>query len=151
MKHTKQLQLFNTQEEQDNSNSKPCINCKKVKPFSAFAKREGGCGKSLRSECSECLSERGAVVSRLLKENPRPADDNYKCPCCKKTEAELKTFGRWADRSVWCLDHDHKRKQFRGWICNNCNNGLGRFYDDIKIIQNVLKYLKNYEKEIKNT
>ena len=151
MKLTKQLQLFDSEEEQDNSNFKQCINCKEFKPLSSFAKREAGSSKSLRSECSSCLSERGALVSKLLKENPRPTDDNYKCPCCNKTEKELKTFGRWADRSVWCLDHDHKRKTFRGWICNNCNNGLGRFYDDITIIKNVLKYLKNYEKEIKNS
>jgi len=44
------------------------------------------------------------------------------------------------------LDHNHLTDKFRGWICNNCNNGLGRLKDDVNILQNAMEYLKNNEK-----
>ena len=64
----------------------------------------------------------------------------------KPKEKKLKSYGRWSDRSVWVLDHNHLTNNFRAWICNGCNIGLGRFNDDIKKLNNAIKYLKNYDK-----
>jgi hypothetical protein len=41
----------------------------------------------------------------------------------------------------WVLDHCHSKKVFRGYICDRCNLGLGKFYDDPSIVKKALEYL----------
>ena len=40
------------------------------------------------------------------------------------------------------VDHNHSTKRVRGLLCNNCNNGLGRFKDNINFLENAIQYLK---------
>jgi len=42
----------------------------------------------------------------------------------------------------WCLDHDHSTHEFRGWICERCNTGLGKLGDNIEGLTKALNYLK---------
>jgi hypothetical protein len=39
-------------------------------------------------------------------------------------------------------DHDHQTGEFRGWLCKNCNIGLGLLGDDIAGIRSMLAYLE---------
>src|ERR1044071_5294307 len=55
------------------------------------------------------------------------------CECCGKTEP---TFRRLVN------DHDHVTGQFRGWLCTNCNLGIGRLGDDIESVRRALAYLE---------
>jgi hypothetical protein len=144
----KQTDLFQDvkYEPLDKSKTQRCSTCKKYKPFNMFAFREPTVAKSLRSECRKCKNISDRLVAQLKLENPKPVDKNYKCPCCGIKEKKLKSYGRWSDRSVWVLDHNHLTNTFRAWICNGCNIGLGRFNDDIKKLNNAIKYLKNYDK-----
>jgi hypothetical protein len=96
---------------------------------------------SYRTECKQCSREKAVLRKKLEKFWPRPTDIDYKCPICNKTEIELKDKGRWADRSIWCLDHNHLTEEFRGWICNNCNVAIGRLSDDPNIALKAFKYL----------
>ena len=32
--------------------------------------------------------------------------------------------------------------QFRGWLCSKCNMAMGGLDDDIKLLENAIKYLK---------
>lgn len=41
------------------------------------------------------------------------------------------------------IDHDHATGNVRGILCNNCNNGLGSFSDNIEQIIKAIDYLKN--------
>jgi hypothetical protein len=124
---------------------KTCIKCHEVKPLTAFMTRENlKSGKSsYRTECKKCAKEKGILRKALEKQHPRPTSANYCCPICNKTEKELKNNGRWSDRNVWCLDHDHNTLEFRGWICNNCNIAIGRFEDNPSIVLKAYDYLDN--------
>jgi hypothetical protein len=39
------------------------------------------------------------------------------------------------------LDHDHKTKKIRGYLCYSCNHGLGNFKDDINLLEKAKEYL----------
>lgn len=39
------------------------------------------------------------------------------------------------------LDHDHSTGQVRGWLCGNCNRGLGLIGDTTEAAQRLLAYL----------
>lgn len=46
-----------------------------------------------------------------------------------------------------CNDHDHKTLEFRGYICNSCNLGLGHFKDNIESLKKAIVYLEALEKK----
>ncbi len=58
-----------------------------------------------------------------------------KCRICGVPEAEL--------NRVLCMDHDHATGEFRGWICHQCNQGLGLFKDSLDVLFEALCYLEN--------
>ena len=45
---------------------------------------------------------------------------------------------RPADR----YDHNHETNEFRGWLCNGCNSGLGQFGDNPEVLKRAYFYLK---------
>jgi hypothetical protein len=45
-----------------------------------------------------------------------------------------------------CVDHCHKTNKVRGLLCNHCNTALGKFDDNIELLKNAIKYLKNSHK-----
>lgn len=53
------------------------------------------------------------------------------CECCGKP-----------DRRALALDHCHETGQFRGWLCSNCNLGIGKIGDSIEALERALAYLK---------
>lgn len=71
--------------------------------------------------------------SKLRKQNPPPPPGP--CPVCERhTES-------------WVLDHNHLTESFRGYICNSCNLGFGKFNDDPEILKRALIYLLDYTNE----
>ena len=42
------------------------------------------------------------------------------------------------------VDHDHRadKEKLRGWLCLNCNLGLGQFKDDPAILASAIRYLE---------
>jgi len=60
------------------------------------------------------------------------------CPVCKKPSIPHVTANL-------VIDHNHNTGNAREWICDSCNTGLGRFKDNIDLLQNVIKYLKKYQ------
>jgi superfamily II helicase len=61
----------------------------------------------------------------------------YCCAICKVKVTKL-------NKSL-CVDHDHKTGKIRGLLCENCNNGLGGFRDNIKFLQVAQQYLRRQE------
>ena len=56
---------------------------------------------------------------------------NYACAICGKS-----------DEISLAIDHDHATGIVRGMLCNNCNNGLGRFMDNVELLKNAILYLE---------
>ena len=59
---------------------------------------------------------------------PRPKQ----CEICERPEVDKRL----------CLDHCHESGVFRGWICDNCNLGLGLLGDNVLSVQRALMYLQ---------
>ena len=71
------------------------------------------------------------------KYNEMLTKQNGKCAICGDPPTGIK-------KSL-CVDHDHKTGKIRSLLCDNCNNGLGRFRDSIKNLNKAIKYLIIWE------
>jgi len=133
--------------------TRQCIKCGIVRPLAHFALTRGNKKdtddswgkKGYRTECKFCTNDKNKLRKDLAKQYPCPTDPNYCCPICNRTEAELKSHSRWPDRKPWCVDHNHITGEFRGWICNSCNNAIGRFDDNPQIALQAYHYLLGAE------
>lgn len=61
----------------------------------------------------------------------------FECNICGTKEAV-------AGKSL-AYDHDHKTGSFRGFLCIHCNQGLGKFFDRIDLLEKAIKYLSKGE------
>ena len=80
--------------------------------------------------CKSCKGYNQRLLYRMKKLYPKP-ELNTKCPICKQSVKK------------WHLDHNHKTDKVRGWICDICNMGLGRFQDDYNIMSRAVEWLRN--------
>ncbi len=46
-----------------------------------------------------------------------------------------------------CVDHCHETQKVRGLLCDRCNTGISRFKDNINLLQNAIKYLREADNE----
>lgn len=114
--------------------TKCCTKCKCYLPLSQFGKASGG--NYLRSECKACLNELRKTRNNLKKQYQEPPQ-GYICPICSRNATEAK--GR--NGPVWVLDHDHSTGEYRGWLCQKCNRGLGAFNDNPETLTKAIGYL----------
>ena len=76
--------------------------------------------------------------------HPRPEV----CEICGKPETAIHDKGRLR---LLSLDHDHKAKEFRGWLCHCCNVGLGNYKDNPELLRKAADYLENFNKNLTHT
>jgi hypothetical protein len=108
------------------------------KEFSFYKDRYTADGYRLRTNtnCRSCSNKLSKQRARLRKKvtEPRP-QPGTPCACC----------GKPADKHEF--DHDHETEKFRGYICKDCNVGLGKFGDNSEGLIAPLMYLFDSESD----
>lgn len=68
----------------------------------------------------------------------------YSCPIClRRLKREYdRGEGGGAREDVAVVDHCHETDVVRGLLCASCNQGLGRFGDDVSRMQRAIEYLE---------
>jgi hypothetical protein len=136
--------MFALEKERDykGEDGQVCVKCGVYKKKAKFEKAVGG---EIKRRCLSCAYHAQKVINCLKEENPPPGPD-HKCDICKRTLDEIGT----PDRPMlyrWILDHCHETDTFRGYICHNCNTGLGAFKDNVVVIKNAADYLERHRDE----
>lgn len=134
---------------------KICTNCRIEKPLDNFGFQKKG-KKWLKSWCKQCHADFGKIYrqraerklidyerTRIVNINKYGISveerekmliaQNGSCKICNKSEKEF--------AKNLAIDHCHITGRVRGLLCVNCNSGLGKFMDDINLLNEAIKYL----------
>ena len=137
-----QLNLFKVNQKSLDSreSTKVCAKCDEELPVSAFSPANGATYP--RSECRKCA--RGlSKVRNYLRSVTEPPKKDHVCPICLKSAKDVEGMGN-KNNGSWVLDHDHISEEARGWICHNCNRGIGAFSDNTSSLERAVSYLKDH-------
>lgn len=150
---------------------KPCPRCTQRKPFSEFPKAKRN-PHGINTYCKVCTNEmqrerratpEGGAAHRAASKawreanNARHRDNNARwlygiehgtydallaaqnnvCAICG-------TADPGTGMTRFAIDHCHGSKVVRGLLCNNCNNGLGRFKDNPDRLRKAATYLEMF-------
>jgi len=96
--------------------------------------------KTRRPSCQTCrldidgqkMSSRERKAAQAAKP---PKGSLWKCPICHK-------MGIVGVNVRVVIDHDHYTGHKRGYLCDSCNTGLGRFKNGEDFLRNAIAYLK---------
>jgi hypothetical protein len=108
---------------------KVCIKCNEWKPVAQYSKHAGH-RDGLDGRCNPCRNEHTILRNKLRSSAP---PKTLTCECCGKTYDESRHI---------CLDHCHVTNTFRGWICTQCNTGIGSLGDNEEGLLKALDYLR---------
>tara|TARA_Y100000361_G_scaffold145866_1_gene155617 strand:+ start:93 stop:536 length:444 start_codon:yes stop_codon:yes gene_type:complete len=135
--------------EEDINETRICIHCgeeKHVSEIELDRPHTAPRGKGYRNECKACRRKINRDITKLKREynsiRPHITD---KCIICQRTGEEIqKTASQGAHKKSdpWVLDHDHLTNEYRGWICNHCNNGLSGFKDNVESMKRAIQYVE---------
>jgi len=133
--------IFDVSRTGDAFPKKICNICHKLLPTTEFAKNQNGINNRSvrRPSCGKCREELEGMNMTLkvradwLKN--KPTNVPFECPICAK-----RTIAGVTSKIV--LDHNHRTGKVRGWVCDSCNTGIGRFKDDVKLIERAINFLK---------
>lgn len=73
----------------------------------------------------------------------RDSQEN-KCLICKRHERRK---NRASITARLCIDHCHTTGKIRGLLCHDCNTGIGKFEDNIELLQSAIDYLKKHQEK----
>ncbi len=113
--HTKELDKFYNDKNLPLGRSYLCKSCSKVKKRNNEIRKAYGITQ---------LEYEGLLKSQ-----------NYRCAICSSDDPGTRV-------NRFSIDHCHKIGKVRGLLCNSCNNGLGRFKDNVGILARAIGYLE---------
>ena len=136
------FEIIDVRKTGDGFSKKICNVCHKLKKTTEFAKNQNA--KNNRSvrrpSCKDCRVEmEGVGVSRADKLKwlkKKPVNEPFECPICSK-----RTIAGITSKVV--LEHDHRSGRVRGWVCDSCNTGIGRFKDDKKLLKRAINFIES--------
>lgn len=136
-----QIKIIDVSKIGDRFSHKICNTCHRILPISNFEpnqKRMRDSSTIFRPSCGSCRTVVDGVSISTAERNKillsKPADTIVSCPICNRSTIPGVT-------SKYVIDHDHATGKIRGWLCDSCNTGIGRFADDPLIVLNALEYL----------
>lgn len=125
---------------------KICNLCHVLKPHSEFEinQTDAKGRKTSRPSCRECrksIDQKPMTVAAKKKaEKMRPKKGTlWRCPICRKRSIVGIT-------AKVVLDHRHSDGTARGFLCDSCNTGLGRFKNGSNYLKNAITYLAQFKK-----
>ena len=110
---------------------KSCSVCGVVKEFIEFQiwrTNKTGMTPYYSRTCRPCQRRTYSILKGLKLKHPYPPSGTP-CALCLRIDKLH-------------MDHDHASGEFRGFVCRNCNCGLGHLGDSEKSIQRALQYLQ---------
>jgi hypothetical protein len=121
-----------------NVGQRKCRLCHEEKPVSHFPMRSGSWPDT---RCTACKNKYFNEL-KFLKSQVEVRDMPDTCECC----------GRKQTLNNLSFDHHYDssgKPYFRGWLCKQCNSGIGYLGDNLEGIKRAEEYiLKNLPKEI---
>ncbi|MFW2177514.1 MULTISPECIES: endonuclease VII domain-containing protein [unclassified Moraxella] len=91
-----------------------------------------------RPSCRECRKIKNGksilTAHRKIWEEAKPKmGELFTCPICQKTTV--------VGIVKIVLDHNHHTGEVRGWLCESCNTGIGRFDDNPALVERAKLWL----------
>jgi len=114
-----------------------CKECHRILSLIAFTTHtlRGDGAWYLLKRCRECSAIREAERRTITKNAPPKSANCDKCHKNKKLQ----------------IDHIHGSLTFRGWLCRNCNTGLGALGDNLEGLLRAAIYLEKDKSKIIET
>lgn len=135
------FEVFDPIETGDGFAQKVCNVCHRLRDTIEFPRNQNGVNNRVirRPTCNECrVPMDGVNLSASEKRRwatRKPNLQPFECRICKK-----RTIPGLTSKVV--LDHNHSTGMARGWICDSCNTGIGRFKDDVDLLKRAIIYLE---------
>lgn len=111
-----------------------CRGCRTWFPRAEYDMTNGRCKPCARKEKRDRNRFRAYRVYRH-EVDARLAEQDYRCAICRVHQDEVNL--RLA------VDHCHTSLAFRGMLCTNCNQGLGKFKDSPERLEAAAAYLRS--------
>ena len=140
----REVESFGLHATGDAHSQKICKHCHCLLPINEFARdRYNKTGVVRRASCKKCRKERrGRPLNReqaQAAEHRRPKPGSiFACPLCGQG-----FIAQITSRAV--RDHDHESGNFRDFICESCNTGLGQFRNGQSYIGRARDYLDKHQ------
>lgn len=134
---------------------KKCTRCSKELPLTEFYKQSSK-KSGYKSHCKPCILEQRkeyystpegykAKIEKAWRDKGMEftveeydkllEEQDNGCAICGKVEN--------SNGTRLCVDHCHSTGKIRGLLCNHCNTALGKFRDDIELLNKAIDYLRS--------
>lgn len=134
------FEIFDVTKTGDEFPKKICNICHKLINTTEFARNQNNVNRPVRRpSCQECRRTlEGITPTQNEKgkwQKSKPQNEPFECPICAK-----RTIAGITSKVV--LDHNHRTGKIRGWVCDSCNTGIGRFKDDTELIKRAIRFIE---------